>query len=91
METDPASLDPEERMNKWYAMFSVAFGVISLCAVIIPICGGPLAILGIIFGVLGMRADNPALAKAGIGLSSMGLLILVVYVLILFSGVVLDF
>lgn len=30
MQTDPASLDPEERTNKWLALFSAALGVLSI-------------------------------------------------------------
>ena len=36
MEVDPASLDPEEKMNKFYALFSIGFGLLSLCGAIIP-------------------------------------------------------
>ncbi len=82
METDPASLDPEERMNKWYALFSVGLGVLSLCAGLIPICGGPMALAGIGMGLFGVRAENPMLARIGIAISSLGFLITVLYVVL---------
>lgn len=82
METDPASLDPEERMNKWYALFSVGLGLLSLCGALIPLCGGPMALAGVGMGLLGIRADNPMLARIGIGISALGLLITVLYVIV---------
>lgn len=83
MEVDPASLDPEERMNKFYALFSIGFGVISLCAAVIPICGGTLALLGIGAGILGRRSDSRTMATVGIGISVLGLLIAIVYTIFL--------
>ncbi len=79
MEVDPVSLDPEEKMNKFYALFSVGFGVLSLCAAIIPICGGTLALLGIGTGLFGRRSESRTMATVGIGISALGLLIAIVY------------
>jgi hypothetical protein len=84
MEVDPTSLDPEERMNKFYALFSIGFGVISLCAAVIPICGGTLALLGIGTGVFGRRSDSKTMATIGIGISVLGMLIAIVYAVFLF-------
>ena len=84
METDPASLDPEERMNKFYALFSIGFGVISLCGAIVPICGGVLAILGIVAGIFGHRSENKTTAIIGISLSIIGLLTVIVYSIFLY-------
>ena len=79
MEVDPASLDPEEKMNKFYALFSVGFGLMSLCSAIIPICGGTLALLGIGTGLFGRRSESKMMATIGIGISVLGLLIAIVY------------
>lgn len=84
MEVDPASLDPEEKMNKFYALFSVGFGLLSLCAAIIPICGGTLALVGIGTGLFGRRSENRTMATVGIGISALGLLIAVIYALFVF-------
>jgi len=81
MEVDPTSLDPEEKMNKFYALFSVGFSVLSLCAAIIPICGGKLALLGIGTGLFGRRSESRTMATVGIGISALGLLIAIVYVI----------
>jgi len=80
VQTDPASLDPEERMNKFYALLSAALGILSLCASILPGCGAPLAIGGIVFGILGHRSENRKTATVGIALSVIGLLTAIVYV-----------
>ena len=84
MEVDPASLDPEEKMNKFYALFSIGFGVLSLCGAIIPICGGILGLLGIVAGIFGRRSENKTTATIGISVSVLGLLTVIVYSIFLF-------
>lgn len=79
MQSDPSSLDPEERMNKLYALLSAALGMLSLFASILPGCGGTMAIGGIIFGILGRRSENRKTAILGIALSIIGLLTAVIY------------
>jgi len=83
METDPASLDPEERFNKLLALFSAAVGVLSLCAGLIPICGASLGLLGIVAGFFGRRSESRQMATAGTGLSILGLMISITYFLFL--------
>lgn len=79
MQTDPASLDPEERLNKFYAIASAALGVLSLCTGLIPILGIGLGVLGIIAGYFGRRSEYKKAATAGIGLSIIGLLTAVIF------------
>lgn len=79
METDPASLDPEERTNKFLALFSASAGLLSLCASLVPICGAALALLGLISGWFGLKSDLEKVAIAGIILSTIGLLIAIFY------------
>jgi hypothetical protein len=79
MEVDPDSLDPEERTNKFLAIFSAAAGLLSLCASLIPVCGAGLAILGLISGWLGIKSDYEKVAIAGMILSAIGLLIAIIY------------
>ncbi len=86
MQIDPASLDPEERTNKFYALASAAFGVISLCGALIPIFGSILGILGIILGILGRRSENKRAATIGIGLSTIGLLTAVIYSILVYRA-----
>jgi hypothetical protein len=84
MQTDPASLDPEERMNKFYALLSAALGVLSLCAGLIPIAGTALGIMGIIFGILGRRSESKRMATVGIGLSIIGVLTAIIFSILLY-------
>ena len=79
MESDPASLDPEERQNAFSALLSAALGLLSLCGAIVPVCGAGLGILGILFGLAGTKSENRRLATAGVALSALGILIAVVY------------
>lgn len=85
-EPDYNSLDPEERTNKYWALFSVALGVISLCAALVPICGSASSLLGLGLGLLGLRSDqNRKMAIAGISVSVIGLLISIIYAIMLFT------
>lgn len=79
MQTDPASLDPEERLNKFYAIASAALGVLSLCLGLIPILGTVLGILGIMLGILGRRSENKKTATVGIGLCVIGILTAIIF------------
>ncbi|PWH13188.1 MAG: hypothetical protein DDG60_10890 [Anaerolineae bacterium] len=86
IEPDYSSLDPEEKTNRYLAMGSVALGLFSLCAALVPMCGGSLSLAGIGLGLVGLRADNPRMAQVGIALSIISLLTSVVYgVLVAFS------
>jgi hypothetical protein len=84
MQTDPASLDPEERMNKFYALMSAALGVLSLCTGLIPMLGTIFGVGGIILGILGRRSENKRMALAGIVLSIIGLLTAIIYSVLLY-------
>ncbi|MBI3169415.1 MAG: DUF4190 domain-containing protein [Chloroflexi bacterium] len=86
MQTDPASLDPEERLNKFYALLSAGFGVLSLCAGLIPLAGTVLGIAGIIFGLLGRRSESKRMAIAGIVLSIIGVLTAIIYSILLYRA-----
>ena len=86
MQTDPASLDPEERTNKFYALASAALGLFSLCGALIPIFGTILGILGIVLGILGRRSENKRAATVGIVLSIIGLLTAVIYSILVYMA-----
>lgn len=84
METDPASLDPEERLNKFYAIASAALGVLSLCTGLIPILGVGLGIVGIVLGIFGRRSEFKKVATIGVGLSIIGMLTAITYSILLY-------
>ena len=83
-EPDYNSLDPEERTNKYWALFSIALGIISLCAALIPICRSASSLLGLGLGRLGLRSESRKMAIIGIAVSGMGLLISIIYPLMIF-------
>lgn len=86
MQTDPASLDPEERTNKFYALASAALGILSLCGgLMAPALGTILGALGIVLGILGRKSENKRSATVGIALSTIGLLTAIIYSLLLYS------
>ena len=82
MEPDYTSLDPEERTNKFLALFSVVLGVFSFCAGLIPIFGCIIGLIGIVLGYFGMRSEHRKIAIIGIIISSMGLLTSFVYMIL---------
>jgi len=84
METDPASLDPEERLNKFYAIASAALGVLSLCTGLIPLLGILLGGGGIFLGMFGRRSEYQRVAVVGIGLSIIGLLTAVIFSILVY-------
>jgi hypothetical protein len=84
-EPDYNSLDPEERTNKYWALFSIALGVISLCAALVPICGSASSLLGIGLGMLGLRSESRKMAMVGIAVSAIGLLTSIIYAILLFT------
>lgn len=84
METDPASLDPELRNARWFALASPALGLISLCVAIIPVCGGIASVLGIILGFASLKTEHSKSAVAGVVISILGMLITITYALFLY-------
>jgi hypothetical protein len=64
--------------KKGLAIASLVLGILNLCSWFLPICGGPLAIVGIILGILGIKSSQKTLAIVGIVLSGLGLLATIV-------------
>lgn len=62
--------------NRIMAIVSLVLGIINLCAWFFPICGAPLAIVGLVLGYFGMRSpQQKTLAIVGMVLSGIGLLL----------------
>jgi len=62
--------------EKIMAIASLVLGVINLCAWFFPICGIPLAIIGLVLGFLGMKVPSQkTLAIIGMALCGFGLLL----------------
>ena len=56
------------------AVAALVLGIVNLFAWCLPICGLPLAIAGIVCGVLGLKSENPGMAIAGLVMSGLGLI-----------------
>ncbi len=84
MDVDPASLDPQLRTARFFAIASPALGLISLCASIIPICGGVAGLLGVILGLSSLKTEHSKSAVAGIAISLLGMLIAITYALFVY-------
>lgn len=82
---DYTELDPEERTNKFMALFSIGLGIISLCAALIPMCGAASSLFGIGLGIFGLRSERRRMAIIGIAISVLGLLISIVYAIMWFT------
>jgi hypothetical protein len=68
----PASTGDE----RTFAIISLVLGVLNLCSWLLPICGFPMAIAGIVLGYLGMKSpEQKNLAIGGMALSGFGLLL----------------
>lgn len=84
MQTDPASLDPEERLNKFYALFAVALGVLSFCTGLVPALGMIFGVGGIVFGLLGRRSERKRMATVGLIFSIIGALTALIFSILLY-------
>lgn len=60
--------------KKGLAIAGLVLGIVSLCSSIFIYCSGPLAIVGILLSVLGLKSSK-GLAIAGIIISILGLLL----------------
>ncbi len=79
MDPNYLDLDPQERINKILAFFSVLIGAASICAGLIPIIGIIGSIAGIVAGIFGRKSESQKLATAGIFISSFSLTLSLVY------------
>jgi hypothetical protein len=78
----PASVGPADYQPAppagppaWLGITSLVLGIVGLFAACLPICGCPVNITGIVFGVLGMKSSARTMALVGLGLSIFGMLL----------------
>lgn len=84
MQTDPASLDPEERLNKFYALLAAALGVLSFCTGLVPALGVIFGLGGIVFGFLGRRSERKRMATVGLFMSIVGTMTAIIFSILLY-------
>jgi hypothetical protein len=82
LEPDYTSLDPEERTNKFLAIFSVVLGVLSFCAGLIPIAGIIIGLIGTVMAIFGMKSEHRKIAILGFAVSTLGLLTSLIYMIL---------
>lgn len=83
--TPPAPAPTSDQ--KGLAIASLVVGIINLCTWLLPICGAPLAIAGLVLGYFGLKSSQRNLAIAGMVLSGIGLCLAIVNAI---AGVVLG-
>lgn len=59
--------------KNWMAITAAVIGGVNLLSWCLPICGFPLAIAGIVFGVLGLKSSLKPLSIAGLVVSGISL------------------
>lgn len=70
-------ITPEKKDNFALAIASLVLGIFSLLGWLLPICGLPMSILGLIFGIISTNSSKRNLAIAGIVMSVLGLILAV--------------
>jgi hypothetical protein len=68
---------------------SLVLGILSLCASGFLVCGGILGVVGLILGVLGINTRGRNMAIAGIILSAIGLVLVVIF-RVIFHGLLFN-
>ena len=75
-ETLPPVVEPAPvKDQSGMAIASLVLGILSWCAWLFPICGGLVAVAGIVLGVLGMKSSKKNMAIAGIVIAAIGLIL----------------
>jgi hypothetical protein len=89
----PPSLEPEllpkpatQEERGWAPVTSLVLGLINLLTWCIPICGGPLAIAGLIFGFLGLKTSKRGIALAGIILNAIAIILSIIATIVFIAA-----
>jgi hypothetical protein len=88
-QVQPPASTPGTNGGKGLAIASLVLGILSLCASAAWWCGGPISIVGLVLGALGVKSRGKGMAIAGIILSVVGLLLLVIF-RVIFRDLVLN-
>jgi hypothetical protein len=88
---EPARPMPVPGDRRGLAIASLVLGIISLCGAIFWFCGGPLAIVAVVLGVLSRNSSARSMATAGIILGAIGIVLAIVFVILtLTSGPIIQ-
>lgn len=84
-DTLPPSLEPEvlpssapKSDRTWMGTASLVLGIITVLTWCLPFCSGPLAIVGIILGALGLKETNRGLSIAGLVLNIIAIVLVII-------------
>ena len=61
----------------WMAFVSLGSGILSMCGWLLPICGFPFVIGGIVLGILGLKSTKRVISIIGLALSGIALVLLI--------------
>lgn len=68
-------LEPEAPHKRWLALASLACGILSLCAWVVPYIGIPVSVIGIVAGFLALKSERRKISAAGLVLCSVTFLL----------------
>lgn len=91
-ETLPPTLEPEvlpqpapESDRSWMGTASLVLGVVTVLTWCLPFCSGPLAVVGIILGALGLKESNRGMSMAGLVLNIIAIILTIIISIIYVS------
>jgi hypothetical protein len=64
-----------EKKNNSKAVAGMVLGIVGVFAAILPLLGLPVNVVGLVMGILGIKSEKKGMAKAGVILSSIGLVL----------------
>ncbi len=73
---------PAPSDKSWMAIVSLVTGILALCGWLFPICGFPLSIAAIIFGILGMKTGKRTMALIGLILGGLTVFLAIISVVV---------
>ena len=78
VEMPSISQPPAPAEKTWAAITALVLGIINLCGWLLPICGGPIGIAAIIFGILGLKTSKRTMAIIGLVLGGLTLILTII-------------
>jgi len=73
----PAPPAPAAGDRKGFAIAGFVIGILDLCAWLLPICGGPLAVISLVLSILGLKSSQRILAIIGVVLSAVAIVLVI--------------
>ncbi len=90
-EMNNTSMPNGSQDKKGFAIASLVLGIVSVVFMCVWYLGIPAAILGLIFGIIANKAKKNGMATAGIVLSIIGLVLVVILIILAAIGLSMGF